>query len=432
MERAGSPERATEERRDVAAGRRDDERAQGGDVGDADPSGAATTGRPQDDSAQVDPRFAQVVTSPLVVGIDARELEGRPTGTGRYLRNLLRHWREGGDRLVCYFNGPPALDPVLDHPAVVSRALGAGASAGVYWQERWLPPAARQDGLDVFFSPAYSCPLSLDLPRVTAVHDLSFFAHPQDFAFVDALRRRILVGLALHASRIVPVCSDFTRRELGRLFPDVAAKAVHVPLGPDDDLPPPPLRAAARARLGVHGPYVITVGAVLNRRCAPELLRAAARLARRHPALVLDVVGENRTHPRLDLGGMAAALGIGARVRLSGFVADEALAFRYAAADAAVFLSEYEGFGLPALEAAARGVPLVVARPPSLGEVFRDAAIVVDPRDETAVAAALDRVLTDTALRARLVAAGRELAARHSWAETARRTRACLLEAAGR
>jgi glycosyltransferase involved in cell wall biosynthesis len=171
---------------------------------------------------------------------------------------------------------------------------------------------------------------------------------------------------------------------------------------------------------------------VLNRRCLPELLRGVARLVRRQPRLVLDVVGDNRTHPRLDLAAMVAAAGLGTNVRLSGFVDDAALADRYAAADAAVFLSEYEGFGLPALEAAARGVPLVVARPPSLGEVFRDAAVLVDPRDETAIAAAVDLVLTAPGLRDRLVAAGRALAARHSWAETARRTRACLLRAAGR
>ena len=96
------------------------------------------------------------------------------------------------------------------------------------------------------------------------------------------------------------------------------------------------------------------------------------------------------------------------RVRLSGFVDEEGLADRYAAADAAVFLSEYEGFGLPALEAASRGVPLVVSRAPSLGEIFGRAALVVSPRDESAVAAALDRVLTEPALRATLVAAGRQ------------------------
>ena len=369
---------------------------------------------------------------PLVVGIDARELAGRPTGTGRYLRNLIRHWRDTGDRLYCYFNGPPALDPVLDHPAVRKRPLGDGCARGIVWQETLVPQAAREDGLDVFFSPAYSCPLSLALPRVTTVHDFSFFAHPQDFTFADALRRRVLVGLSLRASRIVTVVSDFTRRELLRLFPGTGARVVHVPHGSDDDLPPPPPRAQARDRLELGGPYLITVGTVLNRRCVPELLRATARLLRRHPRLVLDVVGDNRTHPRLDLAAMVAAAGLGAHVRLSGFVEDEALADRYAAADAAVFLSEYEGFGLPALEAAARGLPLVVARAPALGEVFRDAALLVDPRDETAVAIALDRVLTDEPLRARLVEAGRALAARHSWAETARRTRDALREAAGR
>jgi len=369
---------------------------------------------------------------PLVVGIDARELAGRPTGTGRYLRNLIRHWRESGDGLLCYFNGPPALDPLLDHPAVRKRPLGDGCARGLSWQERLVPPAAREDGLDVFFSPAYSCPLSLGIPRVTAVHDLSFYAHPQDFAFTDALRRRVLVGLSVRASRLIPVCSDFTRRELRRLFPDLADRAVHVPLGPDDDLPPPPPRDEARARLGLRGPYVITVGAVLNRRCAPELLRAVARLTSHRPTLVLDIVGENRTHPRIDLPAMLRKLGLQAHVRLSGFVDEEALADRYAAADVAVFLSEYEGFGLPALEAASRGVPLVVGRAPSQGEIFRGAALLVDPHDETAVATALDHVLSGESLRSDLVAAGHALAARHSWAETAKRTRALLLEAAGR
>ena len=369
---------------------------------------------------------------PLAIGIDARELAGRPTGTGRYLRNLLRHWRDSGDRLFCYFNGPPALDPVLDHPAVTKRPVGDGCARGIVWQERQLPPAALRDRLDVFFAPAYSCPLSLDVPRVTTVHDVSFFAHPQDFTFVDGLRRRALVRLSLRASRVVTVVSDFTRREVLRLFPGIGARVVTIPHGSDDGLAPPTPRAEARERLGIAGPFVVTVGTILNRRCLPELLRAAANLARRRPGLVLDVVGENRTHPRLDLERLADAMGLRQSVRFSGFVDDDALVTRYAAADAAVFLSEYEGFGLPALEAAARGVPLVVSRAPALGEVFGGAALLVDPRDETDIAAAIDRVLADEGLRTGLVEAGRALAARHSWAETARLTREALREAARR
>ena len=369
---------------------------------------------------------------PLIVGIDARELAGRPTGTGRYLRNLLRHWRDTGDELFVYFNGPPALDPVLEHPRVHKRPLGDGMARGLVWQEWLLPAAARADAVDVFFSPAYACPLRLDRPRVTAVHDLSFFAHPQDFTLLDALRRRALVAASLRASRRLAVCSDFTAREVGRLFPDLAERAVHIPLGADDDLPRPPARTEARAALGVTGPLVLSVGAILNRRCLPELLRAALRLRERQPGLVLELVGENRTHPPLDLDALVSGLGLRTTVRCTGFVEDPELVLRYAAADAFVSLSEYEGFGLPALEAAARGLPLVLGRAPSQGEIFREAALLVDPRDEAAVAQALDRALGDEAARTALVAAGRALAARHSWAETARLTREALLDAAGR
>jgi glycosyltransferase involved in cell wall biosynthesis len=373
-----------------------------------------------------------LASSRLVVGIDGRELQGRPTGTGRYLRNLLRRWRETGDDVVVYFNGTPPPDPVLEHPRVSSRVLGDGRARGLAWQERLLPAAAARDALDVFFSPAYACPLTLRVPRVTAVHDLSFFSHPQDFAPHDAARRRLLTTLSVGVSRGLLACSEFTRRELSGRFPAAADRVAHVPLGPDDDLPPSPPRKEARERLGLSGPYVISVGAVLNRRCTPELLRAIARLSRRHPGLLLDVVGENRTFPRLDLPRLVASLGLSERVRLSGFVDEAGLADRYAAADAAVSLSEYEGFGLPALEAAARGVPLVVGEPPSLGEIFAAAALLVPPRNESAVAAALDRVLTDRWQRERLIAAGYALAARHSWERTATLTRGVLLRAAGR
>lgn len=367
---------------------------------------------------------------PLVVGIDARELSGRPTGTGRYLRSLLRHWRGGGDRLVLYFDDAPPGDPVLDHPSIRLRTVPSGGARGLAWQQRVLPAAAAQDGLDVFFSPAYTCPWRLPVPRVTAVHDLSYFAWPQDFSFLDGLRRRLTVRLSLQASAAVLVCSDFTRREMARLFPALSPRARLVPLGPDEDLAPAPERGPARARLGVTGPLALSVGAILNRRCAPELVRAVARLRAVHPSLVLDLAGENRTHPRVDLDALVRDQGLASRVRLSGFVDEAGLADRYAAADVAVSLSEYEGFGLPALEAGARGVPLVAARNPSLGEIFGGAALLVDPRDEIAIADAVRRVLDDRALAARLRDAGRALAARHSWARAADLSRRALAEAA--
>jgi glycosyltransferase involved in cell wall biosynthesis len=264
------------------------------------------------------------------------------------------------------------------------------------------------------------------------VHDVSFFGYPQDFRWLDRVRRQRLVAASIRASAAILACSEFTRGEIARFFPEAAPRVHHVPLGPDDDLPPAPERTAARARLGVQGPFVVTVGSVLNRRRLPELLQAMGRLHAQIPDVVLDVVGDNRTEPRQDLAAMVAGLGLRDAVRLSGFVSEEGLADRYAAADAAVFLSEYEGFGLPPLEAMTRGVPVITSTKPSLSEIFAPAAVLVEPRDVAAVADVLARVLTDAALRADLVARGRALAFRYSWAETARATMAVIEEAACR
>jgi glycosyltransferase involved in cell wall biosynthesis len=364
------------------------------------------------------------------IGVDARELQGRPTGVGRYLRGLLRAWpRDADDELLLYFNGPAPPSAGLEDGRIALRPLGEHAVRGLWWQEARLPPAARRDRLDVFFAPAYACPLLLDVPRVTTVHDLSFVSLPDDFAPLDGARRRALVGLSLEASRRIVAVSEFTRREIHAWRPDTEGRVVVISHGAEDDLPPAPSRAAARERLGVGGPLVVSVGSILTRRRLPTLLQAMALLLRSHPTAVLDVVGENRTHPPLDLDSIVSRLDTAGHVRLSGFRSDEALALRYAAADVAVYLSEYEGFGLPVLEAMARGIAVVTSLRPATGELFGGAALTVDPGDPVAIAGAIGRLLDDAALRGRLVERGRALAERHTWAEAAARTRDVLAEA---
>ena len=263
----------------------------------------------------------------------------------------------------------------------------------------------------MLFCPAYTCPLTTRRPRVTAVHDLSFYAWPDDFAALDGIRRRLLVAASVRASRAILACSDFSRREIAQRFPDVAPRVVHVPLAAAAELPPAPSRDEARRWLAARGPVILTAGAVLNRRRLPVLLRAITSLRRAWPDLTLEVVGDNRTHPPLDLEALVTELGGADAVHITGHVSDAGLVARYAAADVFVLLSEYEGFGLPVLEAMARGIPVVTSRRPALNEIFGVGALLVDPGDEAGVAAAIDRVLREEGLRADLVRRGYALAA---------------------
>jgi glycosyltransferase involved in cell wall biosynthesis len=366
----------------------------------------------------------------LRIGIDGRELQGRSTGAGRYLRNLLRAWSRH-DQLFVYFKGSAPPDPLLARAGVTLRRVGSRRHRGLIWQEGVLPEAAREDRLEVFFSPAYFCPLRLDLPRVTAIHDMSFYSVPEDFTAWDGARRRLLVRLSAEASKRVLTISSFSRREIETYIPTVASRIRITLLAADADLPPPPTRDEARRSLQIAGPSLLSVGSILNRRRLPALLEAVRRLVRTWPALRLDVVGDNRTHPRIDFPALVRSLELTRNVRLSGFISDTELAARYAAADVVVYLSEYEGFGLPVLEALARGLPVVTTKRPATGEIFDGAALLAEPDDPRDIAGHLRTLLADPVLRARWGRHGRSFASAFSWEKAAGETRRVLAEAAG-
>jgi glycosyltransferase involved in cell wall biosynthesis len=139
----------------------------------------------------------------------------------------------------------------------------------------------------------------------------------------------------------------------------------------------------------------------------------------RRPVLVLP--GYETPH-ELDLRAQAAQLGVEEDVRVVGWVAAEELEGLYRSAVCSVFPSLYEGFGLPVLEAMARGLPVACSDRGALREVAGDAALTFDPTSARSIAGAIETLLRDVAERERLSLLGRERASRFSWAETARGT----------
>jgi glycosyltransferase involved in cell wall biosynthesis len=374
------------------------------------------------------------------IGIDARELCGHATGAGRYLGGLLQEWATDAHgrahEFVLY--APERIALMLDARRFATRLLPG--SAGTWWEQVQLPRAAASDHLDVWFAPAYSAPLRLTTPVVVAIHDLSFVAHPEWFRLREGARRRWLTRQSARKARAVITISQFSRRELverldvpeGRIHvipPGVGARrwelgARSLELGSSGPSPQPPV---ASAQLLASSPYrVLYVGSIFNRRHVIDLIRGFAVVARAHAAASLDIVGDNRSHPREDVRATIAGAGLARQVRWHEYVSDEDLRELYAGARAFAFLSEYEGLGLTPLEALAARIPPVLLDTEVARESCGDAAVYVPVGDVPAITRALESVLFDEALRARILAAAPRELAKYSWTRAARETLAVI------
>jgi glycosyltransferase involved in cell wall biosynthesis len=143
----------------------------------------------------------------------------------------------------------------------------------------------------------------------------------------------------------------------------------------------------------------------------------------------LEIVGDNRTTPRISLDALVQATGIADRIHLRSYVADHDLPQLYADASAFVFLSEYEGFGLTPLEAIASGLPLVLLDTLVAREVCADAAIYVPGPDPALIADALNAVLFEPGQRNRILQAATDVVRRYSWTTFAEQVLDLLIDA---
>jgi glycosyltransferase involved in cell wall biosynthesis len=319
----------------------------------------------------------------------------------------------------------PALGPTPFPTATAAVARGA-RPLRIAAESTWL--AARTRRFDLVHHLGGTVPAVRTAPAAVLVHDLQYTAFPEHFSAVKRAYLAAAVPAAARAAVLVTTPSEFVRSTvvdgLGVAPERVTAVPIGVtgPGGPEPGEADPVVAASVRRRLGVAGPFVLYPAVTWPHKDHVTLVRALALLpAGERPTLVLTG-GE---------GGAEGALAVEVDrlrlrrwVRRPGRVAPAHLDVLYREAAAVAFPSRYEGFGAPAVEAMARGVPVVAADATALPEVVGDAGLLVPPGDAGAWAAAIGRVLSDGALRARLAAAGPARAARFSAVESATRQEA--------
>ena len=356
------------------------------------------------------------------VGIEASVIGSGRGGDETYIMSLLSGLAavadDDLDRFPVYMRPGVSLPrSIAGRPAFPVRVVPA---RGAMRYALTLPIALARETvrIDVLHSILHA-PLYGGVPRAVMITDLSFRHHPEFYRRHTRLRLDLLIPIHVRQARVVMTLSEFCKRDLINTYGVPADKVFVVPVG----IAPASRRDIASARpwlatRGVDGPFFLYVGNLQPRKNLPRLIRAF------HHARASDVA---LAHHRLLIAGAPWRWG-GERdamtadpdsVRFVGRVTDDERNFLMAAADALVYPSIFEGFGLPPLEAMAVGTPVIAANTSAMPEVLGDAALLVDPFDVSAIARALVRIASEPGLRAQLRERGHARVAKFTSRRTA-------------
>ena len=349
-----------------------------------------------------------------------------PGGIGTYIRNLVPALvaREPSLELTLFHArvGPPEVPERWMRDHWVEEIPGSIRSLYPRWNLFGRPalPASLATA-DVVHATNHAAvpPAAREQRLVVTIHDLAFEIAPSLFPRDwRILYRTGLRAAVRRADAIVTPSRNTAEDVLSRTDVDPAKLRV-VPLAAS--LPQGTLDAQdVLARLKVRAPFVLFVGTLEPRKNLVRLVRAYRRVAATgapHTLVLAGPLGWQHEPLMRELSLQGPG-----EIVMTGRVSGDELDALYRAADVFAYPSLYEGFGLPVLEAMARGVPSVVSTTSSLPEVAGDAAIAVDPRSVREIARALERVLSDVNVAEDLAMRGRRQAQRFSWDETARMT----------
>jgi glycosyltransferase involved in cell wall biosynthesis len=401
------------------------------------------------------------------IGIDATALYGRYGGVEYALWNLLVALEavDTHNEYVVYVphDGPP--------PANLSRFpvrwrwvrlpfAGADKARRVLWQQTLLPRQLLRDGCDILHAPTYVCPLRCPIPIVLTVYDFIALTHPQFATRLNRLHYGTMLPRSVRAAHRIIVPSDAVHRELSRRVPEAKSCACVVPLGVEPAFHEAPSREHCReVRERYHLPerFLLFVGNPEPKKNLPNLLRALDMLPRDQRFQVpLVVTGGARAWSGHTVGRtyesalqstsdgvnghlpgadgvqedetttwhstqLQTATSLSSQTISLGYVPRRDLPVLYALCEAFVFPSLAEGFGLPVLEALSAGAAVVTSdRVPLPG--LQQAALICNPYEPAAIAAAISRILSDEVVRASFGRRAHEFAMPYTWRRSAEMT----------
>lgn len=358
----------------------------------------------------------------MKIGVDARPLSYQLTGIGVYLKHLLDEIQKIDHQNDYYLisNGP--IDYDLNNPRW-SKVAGKldKKLLSTLWMQLNVPIIAVRQNLDLFWGSRHHLPLLLSpgIRTVVTVHDIVNRLYPGTMALPNLLVERSLMKLSLKRSDVILAVSRSTAADIKKEFGISANKITTVYLG--TPVFPREPKCGPEQSNDVPSNYFLFVGTLDPRKNFERIFKAFELLRPLSQGLHLVIIGAEgwknknflkmiRTHPLKD------------HIHMTGYLPRDRLVSYYKNAICVMFPSLYEGFGLPILEAMSCGTPVITSDTSSMPEIAGDAALLVDPYDTSAIADAMNNLMSDKQLRERLICRGLERVKEFSWKKCAEQT----------
>lgn len=362
----------------------------------------------------------------FLIAFDLRWISRDSGGTTTYALNLLR-FLVGQENEFCYRaialpDGEEQINRILGEQIPKLEIEHVNYSPFHPHSQLELPGKLRKMGVALFHVPSYLGFLGrTGLPVIVTVHDLIAYLHPERQPKAKATRLRPLFKYGWRRSialaDVVVVSSQATGNELRQVMPGVDSKMAVVWAGINPiffQRCPEEMLRTVRREFGLQDATLLYVGRRDPNKNLIPLIRAVGILGQRGWRVQLLICGPpDSRYPEPE--ELVRKMGWEKVIRFPGFVDIKTLQALYQIAQVVVYPSSQEGFGLPPVEAMASGVPVVCSSCPALREVVGDAALFVEPTVPESIAAGIERILSDSGLRAELTAKGYERAKRYSW-----------------
>lgn len=373
----------------------------------------------------------------MKIGIDARSLEHSKTGVGRYLSNLLEFWKnEKNDQFILYFKDKIPNDELVDSDNFEKVLLKnpLGFSSNFFFQHFLLPYNFKKDKIDFFFSPFYLKPIYCPVDSSITLHDISYESHPEWFDRKSQFILKKLSKISAKKAKKIFTVSDHSKNEIIKYYHTNYDKITVTNLAPDDSfrkIEDLDKINAIKEKYEIKKKFIFCLGTIFSRRHVVEIIDAFAKILPECDKYQLLIVGKNKTHPFVDISDKIEVINNRSKensiVHLD-FISEEELLTFYSSCDLVIYLSDYEGFGLPVIEAQFFGKPVITSYNSSLIEIGGDSVEFVKNNTVDEIYESMRKLIYDEKYKLDLIKRGNKNISRFNWERCADRTLKKILD----